>query len=40
MELEVVLTSPACSTGFSRYWPLPFTTIEAQVLKSMSRSFV
>src|SRR5882757_9402713 len=40
IETEVVETSPACSTGFSRYCPLPCKTMETQVLKSISRSLV
>src|SRR5207247_9875004 len=33
-------TSPACSTGFSRYCALPCTTTEAQASKSIFKSFV
>src|ERR1700741_1534514 len=40
IEDEVRLTSPACSTGLRRNCPLPCVTIDAQALKSMSRSLV
>ena len=38
MELLFVEISPACRTGFRRYFPLPSRTIEAQESKPMSRS--
>ena len=33
-------TSPACSTGFILYCPLPWTTTEAHALKSMFKSLL
>ena len=40
VAVDCVATSPACSTGLRRYLPFPCTTIDAQALKSMLRSFV
>ena len=31
IEAETVLTSPAWSTGFNRYWPLPCCRMDWQV---------
>src|SRR5215469_395429 len=40
MDVEVSATSPACSTGFRRYCPLPSCTMDWQASKSIFRSLV
>src|SRR5437870_12732551 len=40
LDADCSETSPACSTVFSRYCPLPCTTTEAHASKSIFKSYV